>query len=274
VLVAARVPAIGVSQGVADQHGQIGLVYVTVHQHRVAARRRAQIHQMLVVFAIMVDDLARAPKLGKERLTQHGRDLVRRVLAMQAVGADEEHVLAGYPGSLEFLDDQRDRHPAVRGGMLAPLDHIRKDNRHPVARPGQLSKRLHTDRVAQRLAGGGHRICQTRGVRDRFTRDEHIGVVRQVRLHHIQAIFQHHLHGQLLRQMALLTAIHRPCVPNRHRTHRIACRLITVKPKGTHPPAIDRGNPARASMPNGRPQAIRRSVEAYPSGLPSQANSA
>ena len=58
VLVAARVAAVGVALGVADEDGDVALIDVLVHQHRIARAGDAQVDHVLIVLAVVAGELS------------------------------------------------------------------------------------------------------------------------------------------------------------------------------------------------------------------------
>ena len=57
VLISPGVAAVGIALGVPDEDCHVAVIHIFVHEHRVAAVRGAQVHQMLIILAVMVDNL-------------------------------------------------------------------------------------------------------------------------------------------------------------------------------------------------------------------------
>ena len=88
VLIPSGVAAVGVALGVSDQDCHIAVIHIFIHEHRIAAVRGAQVHQMLVILAVMVDNLMRVPELMKQLIPKDVVDFRLRVLPVKSVGTD------------------------------------------------------------------------------------------------------------------------------------------------------------------------------------------
>ena len=71
-----------------DQDCHIAVIHIFIHEHRIAAVRGAQVHQMLVILAVMVDNLMCVPELIKQLIPKDVVDFRLRVLPVKSVGTD------------------------------------------------------------------------------------------------------------------------------------------------------------------------------------------
>ncbi len=68
----------------------------------------------------MVDNLVGKPELIEKLITQHAANFLLGVLAVQAIGTQEQNVLLFDPGFVEFINDQANTQFAVAGGCSLP----------------------------------------------------------------------------------------------------------------------------------------------------------
>ena len=128
VLITARIAPVGVPLGMSDQHGDVGVVDIFVHDYRVPARGEAQVDEVVPVLAVMVDDLPAVPEFIEERLAQNAQKLLLGVFPVQAVGAEEQDVPLLHPGGVKLLEDDRDAHLAMRAFLLPALHPVGEDD--------------------------------------------------------------------------------------------------------------------------------------------------
>ena len=153
VLVAARIAPVGVALGVADEDRDVGLVDMAVHDDRIAGVGGAEVDKIFPVFAVVVEDLVAVPEFVEQGVAQDATDFGLGVLAVQAVGADEEYVFFLYASGVEFLQDQGDGDFPVRSGLFAPFHSIRKHDDRRGARVGLAGERFHADGIADAAQG-------------------------------------------------------------------------------------------------------------------------
>ena len=79
VLVAARVSAVWVSQAVPNKDGEIGFKYILVHDDAVADFIFSKVNEVVVILAVVVDDLLAAPEFIEDLGAKQGADLGLRV---------------------------------------------------------------------------------------------------------------------------------------------------------------------------------------------------
>ena len=148
VLVAARVAAVGVALGVANEDGHVGVVDVLVHDYVVASLGIADVHQVVVVLRVVAGDLTVLVEFLKQFRAQDGLHLRHRGAGMQAIGEQQQHVLFLHAHAVQLIQAGTDGYLAVTGGLVAALDNVRDDERHLAALVGQLCQRGHADGVA------------------------------------------------------------------------------------------------------------------------------
>ena len=73
----------------ADQNSDITVVNVLIHQNRVASVRGSQIYQMIVILAVVIDDLMGMPELMEQLVAQNIMNLLLCILPVKAVGTDQ-----------------------------------------------------------------------------------------------------------------------------------------------------------------------------------------
>ena len=88
VLITAGVSAIGISLHMSDQDGNITVIDIFVHQHRIAPAGSPEVNEVVIVLTVMVHDLAGGIELIEKLVTQDAPYLKDRVLPVKAVGAD------------------------------------------------------------------------------------------------------------------------------------------------------------------------------------------
>ena len=196
VLIAAGISPIGIPLGMSDENRHIAVIHILVHQYRVSPAGSSQIHQMIIVFTVMVNDLMGVPELVKQLISQYPPDLLLRVLSMKPVGADQQNVLLLYSRIIQFLQNQPDGNLSMGSRLLSPLYPVREDNRDLRALVSQLGKGLH----AHGIADGLQCFClnlilrNARGIRNRLPWNKHICRIRQLRCHHSLAVLKCKLH--------------------------------------------------------------------------------
>ena len=210
VLVAAGVAAVGVALGVPDEHRHVRVVDVLVHDHVVPLGGVAQVHQVVIVLAVVAGDLAGGVELAEQLGAQDGLHLGHSSTGVQAVGEQQQHVLLLHPGGVQLVQAGTDGHLPVAGRLVAPLDDVRNDDDHRLARPGQLLQRGHADGVADGRQGGGVQavpvLGQTGGIRYRLPGDEDVRAVGQLRAQQALPILKFQFHkitSSNLRKFAL-----------------------------------------------------------------------
>ena len=202
VLVAAGVAAVGVALRVADEHGDVRVIDVFVHDDVVALVSVADVHQVLVVLAVVAGDLAGVVELAEQLLAQNRLHLLHGRARMQAVGKKQQHVLLLNARAVQLVKARPDGDLAVARRLVAALDDVRDDDddRAPLVR--QLTKRLHADRMADALEGRRVEavpvLRQAFGIGHRLAGDKDVGAVRQVGTHQAIAVFKIKLHNVLL----------------------------------------------------------------------------
>ena len=201
VLIAAGVPPIGVALSVADQDRDVTLEDIPVHQHRVPPPGGPQVHHVVGVLAVVGGDLAGVIELVEQLLPQNLFHLTHGGPGVQAVGKQQENILFLHPGRVELIQAGPDGHPAVGGGLTAPLDNVGDDKDHRLSRSGQLPERRHPDGIADALQGGGVEAVPVLGqagrVGHRLTGDKDVGAVGQLGGHQAVSVFKIQLHKLL-----------------------------------------------------------------------------
>ena len=86
-----------------DQDGHITVINIFVHDHRVSSVCHAEVYQMVIVFAVMVDDLVGVPELMEQFFPEDIADLLLRILPVQTVGADKKDVFLLHSGGIQFF---------------------------------------------------------------------------------------------------------------------------------------------------------------------------
>ncbi len=92
MLVAARITAIGVAQGMADEDSQVGVEDLLAHDDRIVDLIDAEVHQVVVVLRVVVDDLVAVPVIVEDLVAEDGLDLLLRVLPVKPVGTDQKDI--------------------------------------------------------------------------------------------------------------------------------------------------------------------------------------
>ena len=202
VLVAAGVAAVGVALRVADEHGDIRVIDVLVHDDVVALIGVAEVDEVVVVLAVVAGDLAGVVELTKQLVAEDGLHLLHGRTRMQAVGEEQQHVLLFDARAVELVEARADGDLAVAGRLVAALDDVRDDDDDGAALVRQLGEGLHADGMAdgieRRLVQAVPVLRQALGIGHGLARDEDVGIVRQVGAHEAVAVFKIKFHGVLL----------------------------------------------------------------------------
>ena len=198
VLVAARVAAVGVALGVADENRDVGVIDVLVHDHVVALRREAQVDEVVVVLGVVARDLAGALELVVEVVAQDELGLGGGGAGMQAVGEEQEHVVVGDAVGEELVEAGADGHLAVGGGLRAALHDVGDDDDGLGAGVREVGERLHADGVADALERGVVEavpvLGQALGILDGLAGDEDVSGVGKLGAHGARAPLKVKMH--------------------------------------------------------------------------------
>ena len=73
----------------ANQNRNITVVDVFIHQNRVPSVRGSQIYQMIVILAIVVDNLVCMSEFMEQLITQNIMYLLFRILPMETIRTDQ-----------------------------------------------------------------------------------------------------------------------------------------------------------------------------------------
>jgi len=112
---------------VPDGDGEVGFHDSAIDLHDVAERGPAQIHHLLRVFGVVVDDVLLRNSTDRV-ITQVVDELVATVLAVQPDGADQPDIVRPDASLLQLIEDERKCRLAVRRGLCPALDPVRKSN--------------------------------------------------------------------------------------------------------------------------------------------------
>ena len=210
VLVAAGVAAVGVALGVPDEHRHVRVVDVLVHDHVVPLGGVAQVHQVVIVLAVVAGDLAGGVELAEQLGAQDGLHLGHGGPGVQAVGEQQQHVLLLHPGGVQLVQAGTDGHLPVAGRLVAPLDDVRNHDNHRAPLVRQLPQGGHADGVADGLQGGGVQAVPVLGQTGRIGHglpgDEDVRAVGQLRAQQALPILKFQFHkitSSNLRKFAL-----------------------------------------------------------------------
>ena len=198
VLVAARVAAVGVALGVADEDRDVGVIDVLVHDHVVALRREAQVDEVVVVLGVVARDLAGALELVVEVVAQDELGLGGGGAGVQAVGEEQQHVVVGDAAREELVEARADGDLAVRGGLRAALHDVGDDDDDLGAGVREVGERFHADGVADALDRGVVEavpvLRQALRVLDGLSGDEDVGGVGKLGAHGARAPLKVKMH--------------------------------------------------------------------------------
>ncbi|GFI16066.1 hypothetical protein IMSAGC009_01227 [Lachnospiraceae bacterium] len=130
VFVTPRIAPVRISLRMADQNSHITVIYIFVHENRVASVSGSQIYQVFIVFTVVVDDLSTVPELVEKLIPQNAPDLLLCVLPVKPVGTDKENVLFFHPCIIQLLQNKFDGNFSVGSRLLAPFYPVREYNCH------------------------------------------------------------------------------------------------------------------------------------------------
>ena len=197
VLVSAGISAVGVALSVAYENGDIAVVDVFVHEHRVASAGAAQIDHVLGVLAVVARYLPAPVEFSKELLAEYFLHLRYSGPRVKTVGEKKKDVVLVHAGGIELVKAGTYGHSAVRGRLGAALHDVRNDEDYALAGTGDLAQRLHADGSADALERSGIKavpvLRQTGGIGHRFPGDENIRAVGKLRGHETLAVFEFEL---------------------------------------------------------------------------------
>ena len=200
MLVTTRIATIGITLNMSNQNGHVAFIYILVHENGVTTFGSSQIHQMLVIFAVVIDDLATMPELIKKLSSQHTKNLLFSIFAVKAVGANQQDVFFFHTSDIQFLQHQLDGNFSVGSSLLTAFYSVWKYDGNFGAFFCQLGKGLHTDGIPQGLESplfqlsfwNAGRICHC------FARNKDVSIVRKLGIHHTVAVFKRKFHVRLL----------------------------------------------------------------------------
>ena len=184
VLVAARVSAIGVALGVANEDGDVCLIDLLVHDDVVAIGGVAQVNEVVVVLGVVRGDLVGPDELVVE---VHAKDLASLCVAragVQAVGEQQQDVIVVDAVGKQLVEAGADGNTTMGRGLRAALHDVGNDDDSLGAGVGELGERIHADGVADALKRGFVEavpvLGQALGILDRLAGNEDVRAVGQL----------------------------------------------------------------------------------------------
>ena len=147
VFIASGVSPVWVAQGMSDEHGQIGIMHGLVHDDPVAHCIKAEIDQVLPVFAVMIGDLVGPPEFVENLFAQKSLDFFPCVLSLQSVAADQPDIFLFDACFIKLFQDDGDGHLAVGGLLHAPFDLVRENKGYFHSLLCAFRQGRHADRI-------------------------------------------------------------------------------------------------------------------------------
>ena len=148
MFIAAGIASIGISLGVSNEDCNIAVIYIFVHEDRISPVCGTQIYHMVIILAVMSDDLMGIPELMKQLFPQDRPYLLLRASGVKAVGADHQDILFLHAHRIQFLKDQLNGEFPVCRRLKPPFYDIRENNHNPGAFMSQLCQRRHPHWIA------------------------------------------------------------------------------------------------------------------------------